>query len=144
MSTSLFLADAFEVLQTGKVMAMGLYTDKVMVLTVPAHAPEPSKEQPYAIALALLLCVTDLPAGEYKAEFSIELPSGGVLQNLPFPAARYPVNGAEAFNLILKFAPFMAPEVGTYTLLGRVGDVDFRHTFELREKREAAQITQSR
>lgn len=86
-SVKLLVADQFRVEAGGKVLAIGLYPDGVVVMQMPADAPDPTDESPVGIAqLALLLSVSgsgrshnlrvQLGADDAK-EFPVDLGTAG-------------------------------------------------------------------
>jgi len=79
----LYIADEFKTLEGGKTLAIGLFTDRVVVLNVPSNIPAPTREVPYGIPLGLLACVMDTPATELTGSVSITPPSGSPLMSVP-------------------------------------------------------------
>lgn len=94
----ILVADEFRTEQSGKILAIGLYSDGVVVLTIPKNAPPATKETPYGIErLALLITVGGFE-GDDVVRFGFE---GG--QVFEHPVSLLPGNSA---NVILNLKPF--------------------------------------
>ena len=63
MKIDLYVADVIELLASGKLVAMGLFPDRKIVLNVPHDAPDPSDEMPYGVNLTLCITISNLEPG---------------------------------------------------------------------------------
>ena len=68
----MLVADEFRMEQSGKALAIGLYADGVVVLTIPKNAPQPTKDTPVGFdGVALLLTVGGVE-GPTTVRFGLE------------------------------------------------------------------------
>ena len=131
MKLLLYVADEFKTLEGGKTLAVGLFTDRVVILNVPRNVPPPTSELPYGIPLGLLACVMDLPKAELSGSGSITTPTGPSAMSMQGISAKGVVGGTT--NLQMRFDPFLVTAAGTYTLtLSFDGYEPLSETFELR------------
>lgn len=115
MNGLLYVADNFQILQDGKVLAVGMFADRVVVLNVPEEAPEPSREMPFGIQLGFLMCLRDLPSVKVSGNVSIEPPDGKPLIS-PFAfSASGSIGGS--VNIIVSLNPFLISCAGNYRVL---------------------------
>jgi hypothetical protein len=127
----LYVADEFKSLEGGKTLAVGLFTDRVVVLNIPRDVPPPTREVPYGVPLGLLACVMDAPATELNGLASIAPPSGPSTMSLPRVSTKGPVGGSH--NLRFHLDPFLMTEEGNYTFsLEFDGFPRLSETFEFR------------
>lgn len=120
----LLVADEFRIEQSGKVLAVGLYSDGVVVFTIPKNAPPPTKDTPYGIdGLALLLTVGGF-VGETVVKFGLE---GG--KTLEHKVSLQPGNSA---NLILNLKPFRVGTFGVKKLNIEMAGTEHTLEFEVR------------
>ena len=131
MKLLLYVADEFKTLEGGKTLAVGLFTDRVVVLNVPRNVPPPSAELPYGISLGLVACLLELPAAELNASGSITTPTGPSAMSLHEIKVKGVVGGSA--NLQMRFDPFLVSAPGTYTLtLSFAGFPPLSESFEFR------------
>lgn len=131
MKLILYVADEFKTLEGGKTLAVGLFTDRVVVLKIPRSVPPPTPEMPYGLPLGLLACVLDLPKAEISGSGSIATPTGPSAMKMPGFSAKGVAGGAT--NLQMRFDPFLVTAAGLYTLtLSIDGFEPLSETFELR------------
>lgn len=131
MQINLQIADHFDLLANGKVLAVGLFPDRVVVMQVPAEAPEPSAELPYATDLGLLLTLSDAPAAPLEGEVRILSPGDGrAVGVLPFGGLN--ISGGQSANILSKLRPLMVQQAGVFTVEAQVGDETARASFEVR------------
>lgn len=131
MQLHLLIADHFETLASGKVLAVGLFTDRVVVMQVPAEEPDPSPKVPYATDLGLLLTLSDAPATQLEVEVRILPPGGGQAVGIaPFGGLR--ITGGHSVNILTKLKPMLVPQAGVFTVEAQVGDETLRASFEIR------------
>lgn len=134
MKFLLYVADEFRTLEGGKTLAVGLFTDRVVILNIPGDAPPPSLEMPYGLPLGLLACVADLPEAEMKGSMKILPPTGEAVMSVPSVTAKGSKGGST--NLVFRFDPFLMTGEGIYTaVLAFDGCGELSETFELRIRR---------
>lgn len=122
----MLVADEFRMEQNGKALAIGLYADSVVVLTIPKNAPQPSKETPVGFdGVALLLTVGGV-VGEATVRFGLE--GGKALEHLVDLAP-----GSSA-NLVLNLKPFRVATFGVKRLIVEFAGTTFKLPFEIRAK----------
>jgi hypothetical protein len=121
MHVDVFVADHFDTLQSGKTIAIGLYTDRVIIINVPSDAPDPS-EKPYGIDLSVLVCLTELPAGNHSLEIVIEDETGVVVGPAKGSQISITVEEGKSSNCIIGFRPFLVPYEGAYYVAAGVGE----------------------
>jgi len=136
IKSTLFVADKIELLDTGKVIALGLYTDGRVLLQPPGNGLDTfTAKEPGALpSLSVLLCVTGLEAGTYPAQVGLITPSGANYEPHGGRRANVKVAGAGACNLVLNFAPFLIVETGDYKvraeLMGETLEGSFHVAFD--------------
>lgn len=132
MNLILYVADEFKQLEGGKTLAVGLYTDRVVILNVPGSGPNPSPELPYGIPLGLLACLTEVPSASQSCTVTIEPPTGAALMRMENVPVKSTVAGGSA-NLVMGFQPFLMSEAGTYTVALQFENGErLTETFEIR------------
>ena len=141
MKALLYVADNFQSLQDGKVLAVGLYSDKVVILNIPIDAPEPSSKLPFGISLGLLVCLLDLPAEDVSGNISILPPSGHALVS-PMTFA-VPAQAGRSANIVLALNPFLVSEPGLYQVVVDIADVRISESFEIRMSRQQSHTVAS-
>lgn len=131
MQLHLLIADHFDTLANGKMLALGLFTDRVVVMHVPAETPDPTPEIPYALELGLLLTLTNAPTTPIHGEVRIVAPgSGPPVGNLRFDALS--IRSGDSANILTKLKPLLVPHAGTYTVEVHAGDEVLSANFEVR------------
>lgn len=120
----ILVADEFRMEQNGKVLAIGLYSDGVVVLTIPKNAPKPTKEVPFAFdGIALLLTIGGFE-GPSKVRFGLE--SSRMLEH------EVNLTAGNSANLILNLKPFRIGSFGIKNFLVEVANTKHSLPFELR------------
>lgn len=136
MKIDLYVADVIELLASGKLVAMGLFPDRKIVLNVPHDAPDPSDEMPYGVNLTLCITISNLEPGEHEIGIQIEDPNG---RRVPvFQATRRRVMvgpGQSATNALVPLSPLPATALGTFSVVCSVDDQEHRSTFDLLQHR---------
>lgn len=133
MEVLIYVADDIQSLADQKTLMVGVYTDRVLVVHLPKDAPEiASQETPIGIpSLSVMFTVIGLEPGEHQGQPKLLYPDGslspGDLQ--PF---KFSVAPGGAANLLFKFAPFIMPQAGKYTVAVAVDDVPLEAFFEVR------------
>lgn len=141
MKLLLYVADEFKTLEGGKTLAVGLFTDRVVILNVPVDIPEPTAEVPYGIPLGLLACIVDSPLEEVHGTAVIAPPAGQPV------VARAEIDGrslgAGAMNFLFRFDPFPMTGAGIYTVTVALDGLEpLSETFELRVQRTESKSDQ--
>jgi hypothetical protein len=119
----------------GKISAIGLYPDNVIIVSMPPDSPEPSAEKPAAIrSLSFLFNISGLVS---SSKVSIEIQGDGRRQPFMKPQELHPPQqGISSFNLIGISSPFLLASFGTKKFIVSVGDT--AHTFEVEIRKMAA------
>ena len=141
MKGLLYVADNFQTLQDGKVLAVGLYPDKVVVMNIPVDAPEPSRELPFGINLGLLLCLVDLPSDDVAGKIIILPPSGHALA--PPMSFAVQAQAGRSANIVLAANPFPVSEPGVYQVVVDIADLHIAESFEIRMTRQQSHTVAS-
>ena len=112
MQLRLYVADEFRPLADGKILAVGLFPDLLILVNEPPPAPD-GTAAPLIVRLAFLACIMGLEPGEHVVSLSINDPAGAALPNrIDNAAVRVEVN---ALNLIVSVPAFEVRGGGTYT-----------------------------
>lgn len=120
----MLVADEFRMEQSGKILAIGLYSDSVVVLTIPKNAPKATKETPYSFdGVSLLLTVGGF-TGTENVRFGLK---GGKLLEHPVLLGQ----GMSA-NLVLNVKPFRVASFGQKTVVVEFAGTTHELPFELR------------
>jgi hypothetical protein len=112
--------------QTGKVLAIGLYADGVVVFTIPENAPKPTPETPFGMdGLSLLVTV-----GGFEGPGTIRF---GLKGSRVF---EHPVDLApgSSANIVLNLKPFRIASFGVKDVLVEVAGTKHILHFEVRAK----------
>lgn len=133
MKTSLLIADHVDTLLSGKLAALGLYTDSVIVLQLGATDAEPTAELPLGVFMCLVLTVHVAPAPDVPGSLRVIGPDGGASPEAPLPPLKFPQGTAA--NLVVRLTPLLVSRAGLFKVLVRYGDETDEHTFEVRIRR---------
>lgn len=120
----LLVADDFRIENTGKLIAIGLYADNVVVLKVPENAPPPSKEVPYGIDALSLVVVFGGAEGEQTVKVALG-------KNKPLQQVISLKRGGSA-NLHIPIKPFNFADFGVKHLVAEFAGATFELPFEIR------------
>jgi hypothetical protein len=134
MHLRIHIADHFDTLATGKVLAVGLFSDRVVLLNLPADAPEPTSEIPFAFDLDLLITLTG-PIAEPSA-CDIRILAPGMAQpvaHLHMPSLQ--IAGGSSTNITSKLRPLLVTQPGIFTVEASCGGETAQDTFEVRLQR---------
>jgi hypothetical protein len=128
IEATLFIADLIQLSEGQKMLAVGLYPDRTVVLN---HTEPPSPERVALMpSLHLLTTLTGLAPATYRVNISVIGPSGVTV--FEGRDGTYPVDGA-SLNLITRGTPFPIAEIGTYRVVTVVnGETRLENTFEIR------------
>lgn len=134
---SLYIADRFEAMQNGKLLAVGLFADKTVVLNAALDAPDPTLELPFGVPLSILLSLHALDSQEQLRGSCSVYPPG----DLP-AVATLPIDvdlslGPPAINVIATFDLLAIPAIGHYRVTVEVGGQTFSDGFEIQLRRMA-------
>jgi hypothetical protein len=136
MKLILTLADQFETLANGKTLALGLYSDRIVIMVVPEELPPPTTESPYALDISVLVTVTDLPSEKMDAAIRIFEPN----EAAPVREMRMPglsVQAGESINVIFKLSPLLIRGSGVFKVEFEEASTTLTETFEARVRKEA-------
>ena len=129
----LYLADDFRSEIDGKVTAVGLYTDLVVVANMQPGTPPPSPEKPLVIhSLSAMITVAGLEgmhlvSFEYVDETLPKASKGGEPKEVDFAGK------LTAGNLVVKFQPFVAGGFGKKRIVVKIDDESSNFEFEIRQ-----------
>ncbi|MEY4413271.1 MAG: hypothetical protein RIQ53_564 [Pseudomonadota bacterium] len=133
-----YLADHFDTLSSGKQLAVGLYSDLVVVLNTLPEAPPPTPESPFATDMSMLLSFSELPLGTHEGEVQV-LPPG--LEHRPVAEMKFKCDVTQpdaAINIPLLFRPLLLPAIGMYKVRVRIGPDEMSAEFEVRVRAVAS------
>ena len=128
----LLVADDFRAEASGKVTAVGLFADSVVVVNAPAEAPAPTPELPVGIdSLGILVNISGLE-GKHRVSLSF----GAYARNaapMTTDALEYDFPSAgSSINLISAFRPLLVQSYGMKTVKVHVDDCEETLQFEVR------------
>lgn len=129
-----FIADDIRA-EGKKPMIIGLLTDDLVGIEIPAEHPEPSKEAPVILqSLAILTSFIDCK-GPFEAKISLYQPNGTALieqQKINGGIVDTdPVEGKNNINFIAKFMPFGVAEFGRYKFVIKLDKKAYEYEFEI-------------
>jgi hypothetical protein len=134
MEVTLYVAEDIQTLENQKLLMVGVFADRVILLNVPKGTPKPSAATPMAMStLSLSLTVAGLPPESYTVTLSLKSPSGVEIMQDRSPR-EFAVTEGSALNLIVKSTPFVMVEDGLYTLSASIGDQTASGTFVVKVK----------
>lgn len=134
MHCDLFLADLFDTMQSGKTLAVGLYTDRVVILNIPHDAPDFQKV-PYGITLSVLACLSQLAPGAHSVELALENEAGETLGWFNSKLLKIDVEAGRTANCLVKFDPFLVTYEGAHYFVTKIGAEVQRVPFWIRLNR---------
>lgn len=127
------IADDFRQEQGGKMTAIGLYTDDVVVVTVEPDSPEPSEQTPIVVhSLSALITLIGLSPGKHV--IGVEHVDSALKNPPQFGPSRemdLPAPGMSA-TMVVRFQPFVAGSYGTKHLIVTVDNKSTKFAFEIR------------
>lgn len=132
VSVSMMIADDIRSEQGGKLLAIGVYTDSVVSVTMGADTQEPTSEKPILIASFAFVVTLSGLAGVHRVTIDYVDPT--------MPGATFPQtvrivdvpSGGHSMNFIGKFAPFVTGGFGMKRIVVRVADFERSLNFEVR------------
>ena len=129
---SLMIADDIRSEQGGKLLAVGVYTDRVVSVTMDVGTQEPTAEKPILIASFAFVVTLSGLTGVHRVTIDYVDPT---MPSAIFPqtvrTVDVPSNG-QSINFIGKFAPFVTGGFGMKRVVVRVADADYELGFEVR------------
>lgn len=134
MRCSLIVAEMAETLTSQKLMAVGIFADRVVVLNVPENAPEPSPEKPFGHELTLVVTLTEVPEGKHSGHVAVIPPDGGAPVAHMEMASVLGVSG-HAVNIIARLTPLIVPSAGRFRVEAKVAGEKAETDFEVRVQR---------
>lgn len=132
MRLNLLIADHFDTLASGKILAVGLFTDRIVMLQTPAGVPAPTPARPHGADLALLLTLMDVPAGPLQGEVRVLPPQPGAEPVMRAPFKGVLTETGVGINVPIQLRPLLVPAVGMFTVEVQVNDQLLREQFEVR------------
>lgn len=125
-----YMAEDFRRELNGKLSAIGLYPDHVVVLQLPESLPDPSPQNPLTIrSLAFAFSVVHLSG---DALISIDVESNGVRSPLvPQDQFAWPGEG-HSVNLLAAIEPWVVQQLGVRELVLTLNGAEHRFRYELR------------
>ncbi|MDO9438033.1 hypothetical protein [Hydrogenophaga sp.] len=124
-SATMLVADEFRMEQSGKVLAIGLYPDNVVVCTIPKNAPRPSKETPFGMdGIALLLTVSG-----FEGAATVRFGLSGSSHTFEHPVS---LTAGTSVSLILNLKPFRIASFGVKDVFVEVEGAKHTLHFEVR------------
>ena len=132
MKIEFYLADFIETLVSGKLVAVGLFTDRVILLNVPFDVPDASKDAPYAFNLSAALCPLVEP-GDHSLSVAVEYPGGD--RGPTAPPQSFTTLPGRRINIVVPMNPLLVPMAGEFALIATVDGKETRLPFELRVQR---------
>ena len=128
-----FIADDFRQETGGKITAIGLYTDDVVVVTLEPGSPEPSAQTPIIVHnLSALITMAGLAAGkhvvgiQYADSTLVKPPQFGPPREVDVPESRV------SAIMVVRFQPFVTGGYGVKHLVVTVDGESTDFGFELR------------
>lgn len=125
-----YLAEDLRQELDGKVSAIGLYADKVVVLPLPDNVPEPTKSAPLLLkSLAFLFSISKL---NETATISVEIETSSERTPLTTPQKHPPVEAGRSINLLGLLQPCVITSFGHKAFILKINDLEYTFDFELR------------
>jgi hypothetical protein len=137
-SVRFYLADDMRQEVGGKVTAVGLYTDNVIVAEMLPDDPDPSDERLAAVGGISILANVSTSPGEHKYQLEID-PSSVVPQIAQASSSHDGKSLAgESMNLIMRIAPLPFKSFGMVHVVLRIDGSPHRFSFEIRRRNKPA------
>lgn len=125
-----YLAEDLRQEANGKVSAIGLYTDHVVVVGMPESAPEPTEKDP--ILLRSLGFLFNISGFTKPTSIGISRSSKAGLRPLVMPK-EYPAPGeGRSINLLALLEPCAISELGKKKMVVSVGESNYEFEYEIR------------
>lgn len=130
-SLNLYIADNFEALLNGKIAAMGMFTDRVVLLSVPADLAPPSRKMPYGVPLTLLLNLQPPGPDDIQGKLQV-LPPGQHTPVMHTDVSAKGVPAGHSVNIIVHMQPLLVTAPGRYQVKLTIGPDTMTAHFEVR------------
>lgn len=125
-----YLAEDLRQELDGKVSAIGLYPDKVVVLPLPDDIPEPTESAPLLVrSLAFLFSISNLSEA---STISIDIQSGGTRKQFAAPQEHPAVDLGRSINILCVMQPCVITFFGEKTLIVKINEREYTFDFEIR------------
>ena len=131
MRMYLHIADHFDTLASGKVLAVGLFPDRVLLIQVPAERQDPSPDAPYGANLGLLVTLSEGPGGPVSGDIKV-LPPAGLPAVATLAIPELVASDGRSANIIGMLRPLLVPRAGLYTVQATLGGEVASGEFEVR------------
>lgn len=132
----LYMAEDLRQEVNGKMMAIGLYPDNVVVLRLPDDVPDPSKSKPIHIqSLGFLFNISKL---SQATTIAIDIEESGKRTTFVAPSEHPSPGPGRSINMVGVMAPCAVTYFGERKLIVTVGGVE--HSFDYEIRRESISI----
>lgn len=131
MKAQLLIADLFEPLANGKILAVGLYPDGIIMFE---SSPSSRPGARAVSSLGFMVVLTECAPGPITAVADVLLPSGAPHPHLKQAQIGGAVSAAGSLNMVLNAPHLVLPEDGTYHMRFQVGGQAFDLPFTVRTK----------
>lgn len=133
-----FLADDMRREVGGKVTAVGLYADNVIVAEMLPSGPDPTPERLGVVPSIAVLANISAAPGEHRYKLEIDSSSAvPTIMEQQTVTLVTPESGGTV-NLIMPFSPFLFTRFGMVHLVLRVDGLPYRYSFEIRRRNKGA------
>lgn len=133
MESFLYIADDIQTLSEGKMLVVGLYSDRTLNIgrdsVSGGHSPPGTV--PAVAQMSLMVTLTDVPEGTYEASTTFLAPNGTEFAK-PVPAMQVAATPERSLNFLVKIAPFALPMPGSYRVITTLGPHRFENIFQVR------------
>lgn len=129
----LYMAEDLRQEVNGKMSAIGLYPDNVVVLRLPDDVPDPTESQPLHIkSLSFVFNISKLTQA---TTISIDIEANGKRRQFIPPSEHPAPEPGMSINMVGVMEPFAVTHFGERKLIVTVGESE--HTFEYEVRRES-------
>lgn len=125
-----YLADDLRQEVNGKVSAIGLYTDRVVVIGMPDDAPEPTEKSP--LFLRSLAFVFNISGFTEPLNIGIRRVTKTGAKPLVLTKEYPPPGEGNSLNLLAMMEPCAIGALGKKKIVVSVGDTDYEFEYEIR------------
>lgn len=133
MDSFLYIADDIQTLSDGKMLVVGLYSDRTLNIGRDSASGEhsPPGTVPAVAQMCLMVTLTDVPEGTYEASTAFLAPDGTEFAK-PVPVRSVVSTTGRSSNFLVRIAPFALPMPGTYKVITTLGAHRFEDSFQVR------------
>lgn len=125
-----YLAEDLRQELDGKVSAIGLYPDKVVVLPLPDEIPEPTESAPLLVrSLAFLFSISNLSE---ISTISVDIQTDRARMPLTTPQEHPAVEVGRSINMVGVMQPCVITSFGEKTLIVKINEREYTFDFEIR------------